>query len=174
MNKIPFSLPVIDDDVIQEMMDTLTNTGWLTSGPKVKALEEEIKKFVGSDNALCINSWTSGAMLVLHWFGVGPGDEVIVPAYTYSATALCALDLGAKPVMVDVCDDFTINAAKIAEAVTERTKAVIPVDLGGYPADYDAIYEVINRPEVKSKFRAKTAEQEKLGRILVLADAGYD
>ena len=173
MNKIPFSLQVIDDDVIQEMMDTLTNTGWLTSGPKVKALEEEIKKFVGSDNALCINSWTSGAMLVLHWFGVGPGDEVIVPAYTYSATALCALDLGAKPVMVDVCDDFTINAAKIAEAVTERTKAVIPVDLGGYPADYDAIYEVINRPEVKSKFRAKTAEQEKLGRILVLADAAH-
>ena len=84
--KIPFSLPVIDQSVIDEMMDTLTNTGWLTSGPKVKALEEELKKFIGSDNALCVNSWTSGAMLLLHWFGVGPGDEVIVPPYTFIAS----------------------------------------------------------------------------------------
>ena len=125
--KIPFSLPVIDQSVIDEMMDTLTNTGWLTSGPKVKALEEELKKFIGSDNALCINSWTSGAMLLLHWFGVGPGDEVIVPAYTYSATALCAMNLGATPVMVDINEDFTIDPEKIAAAVTEKTKAVIPV-----------------------------------------------
>ena len=171
--KIPFSLPVIDQSVIDEMMDTLTNTGWLTSGPKVKALEEEIKKFIGSDNALCVNSWTSGAMLLLHWFGVGPGDEVIVPAYTYSATALCAMNLGATPVMVDIKDDFTIDPEKIAAAVTEKTKAVIPVDLGGYPADYAKIREVLFRQEIASKFIPATPEQEKLGRIMILADAAH-
>ena len=171
--KIPFSLPVIDQSVIDEMIDTLTNTGWLTSGPKVKALEEELKKFIGSDNALCVNSWTSGAMLMLHWFGVGPGDEVIVPAYTYSATALCAMNLGATPVMVDIKDDFTIDPEKIASAVTEKTKAVIPVDLGGYPADYDAIREVLARPGVKEKFHPATPEQQKLGRIMLLADAAH-
>ncbi len=171
--KIPFSLPVIDQSVIDEMMDTLTNTGWLTSGPKVKALEEELKKFIGSDNALCINSWTSGAMLLLHWFGVGPGDEVIVPAYTYSATALCAMNLGATPVMVDINEDFTIDPEKIAAAVTEKTKAVIPVDLGGYPARYDEIREVLARPEISAKFKPATPEQQKLGRVMLLADAAH-
>lgn len=171
--QIPFSLPVIDDDVIAEMMDTLTNTGWLTSGPKVRALEEEIRKFTECEAVLCVNSWTSGAMLILHWFGVGPGDEVIVPAYTYCATAMCAMDLGAKPVMVDVKDDFTIDPEKIAEAITERTKAIIPVDLAGLPVDYDAIREVLNREEIRSKFNPTTVEQKKLGRILLLADAAH-
>lgn len=171
--KIPFSLPVIDQSVIDEMMDTLTNTGWLTSGPKVKALEEEIKKFIGSDNALCVNSWTSGAMLMLHWFGVGPGDEVIVPAYTYSATALCAMNLGAKPVMVDINDEFTIAPEKIAAAITEKTKAILPVDLGGFPARYDEIREVLARPEIAAKFVPTTEEQKKLGRIMLLADAAH-
>jgi dTDP-4-amino-4,6-dideoxygalactose transaminase len=170
---IPFSLPVIDDDVIAEMMDTLTNTGWLTSGPKVRALEEEIRKFTESEAVLCVNSWTSGAMLVLHWFGVGPGDEVIVPAYTYCATAMCAMNLGAKPVMVDVRDDFTIDPEKIAEAITERTKAIIPVDLAGLPADYDAIREVLNREKIKNKFSPTTVAQKQLGRILLLADAAH-
>ena len=173
MMKIPFSLPVIDDDVIAEMMDTLTNTGWLTSGPKVRALEDEIMKFIGADNALCVNSWTSGAMLLLHWFGVGPGDEVIVPAYTYSATALCALNLGARPVMVDVREDFTMDPDKVAAAVTERTKAIIPVDLGGYPADYDAIIKIVLSDEVRSKFKAANSVQKDLGRVMVLADAAH-
>lgn len=171
--KIPFSLPVIDQPVIDEMLDTLTNTGWLTSGPKVKALEEELKKFIGSNNALCVNSWTSGAMLMLHWFGVEPGDEVIVPAYTYSATALCAMNLGATPVMVDINENFTIDPEKIAAAVTERTKAVIPVDLGGFPALYDEIKGVLARPEIVSKFIPATPEQKKLGRIMLLADAAH-
>ena len=170
---IPFSLPVIDDDVIAEMMDTLTNTGWLTSGPKVRALEEEIRKFTESEAVLCVNSWTSGAMLILHWFGVGPGDEVIVPAYTYCATAMCVMDLGAKPIMVDVKDDFTIDPNIIAGAITERTKAIIPVDLAGLPADYDAIRKVLNREDVKCKFKPESDEQKKLGRILLLADAAH-
>ena len=89
---IPFSLPLIDDDVIAEVNDCLTNTGWLTTGPKVRLLEAEIGKLTGTP-VLCVNSWTSGAMLMLRWFGIGPGDEVIIPAYTYSATALCAMNI---------------------------------------------------------------------------------
>ena len=168
---IPFSLPVIDQPVIDEMLDTLKNTGWLTSGPKVRTLEKEIGAFINNNNVLCVNSWTSGAMLILHWFGIGPGDEVIVPSYTYCASAMCVMNLGAKPVMVDVKEDFTINPEKLSSAITEKTKAIIPVDLGGYPADYDRIMEVVKSPLIRSLFKANTKEQEKLGRILVLADA---
>ena len=171
--KIPFSLPVIDKPVIDEMIDTLTVSGWLTSGPKVRALENEIGKHIQNNNILCVNSWTSGAMLILHWFGVGPGDEVIVPAYTYCATAMCAMNLGAKPVMVDVKDDFTIDSEKIASAITEKTKAIIPVDLGGFPADYDKIKAIVTSPQIVSKFKGKTDEQKKLGRILILSDAAH-
>lgn len=171
--KIPFSLPVIDADVIAEMHDTLTNTGWLTSGPKVQALEKELELFIGGGNALCVNSWTSGAMLVLRWFGVGPGDEVIIPSYTYSATALCVMNLGATPVMVDVKEDFTIDANKMRMAVTSKTKAVIPVDLGGYPCDYDAIKEVVNAPDIKKLFVSDNERQKMLGRILILSDSAH-
>jgi dTDP-4-amino-4,6-dideoxygalactose transaminase len=171
--KIPFSLPVIDADVINEMMDTLTNTGWLTTGPKTKALEEEIKKFTGAEETLCVNSWTSGAMLILRWFGVGPGDEVIIPAYTYSATALCVMNIGATPVMVDVKDDFTIDPEKIRQAITPRTKAIIPVDLGGWPCDYDRIYAVIKDAEILKQFTPTTERQKKLNHVLLLADAAH-
>ncbi len=171
--KIPFSLPVIDDEVIAEMQDTLTRTGWLTSGPKVRLLEDEIRSFTASKAVLCVNSWTSGAMLMLRYFGIGAGDEVIVPAYTYSATALCAMNMGAKVVMVDVNEDFTLNPEKLRSAITERTKAVIPVDIGGYPADYDAIKAVLNEPEIKDLYQSETPRQELLGRILLLADAAH-
>jgi len=169
---IPFSLPLIDEDVIAEVNDALTNTGWLTTGPKVRALETEISAITGTP-VLCVNSWTSGAMLMLHWFGVGPGDEVIIPAYTYSATALCAMNLGATVVMVDVNDDFTISAENIRAAITPRTKAVIPVDMAGWPADYDAIRAVLDEPEVRAQFTPATPRQEKLGRILVVSDAAH-
>ncbi len=171
--KIPFSLPVIDEEVIAEMQDTLTHTGWLTTGPKARALEEEIRQFTGGEAVLCVNSWTSGAMLMLRWLGVGPGDEVIIPAYTYSATALCAMNMGAKVVMVDVKDDFTIDPAKIKAAINEHTKVVLPVDIGGYPCDYDTIREVLAAPEVKALYRAESEKQKQLGRILVLADAAH-
>ena len=171
--KIPFSLPVIDQDVIDEMKDTLTNTGWLTSGPKVKALEEEIKKVTDTDAVLCVNSWTSGAMLILRWFGVGAGDEVIIPSYTYSATALAVLNMGATPVMVDVKNDFTIEPDNIKKAITDRTKAIFPVDMAGLPCDYDSIMELVTSVEVKSKFKTKGKQQEKLNRILVMADAAH-
>ncbi|HZK94655.1 MAG TPA: DegT/DnrJ/EryC1/StrS family aminotransferase [Prolixibacteraceae bacterium] len=170
---IPFSLPVIDSDVINEMNDTLTNTGWLTSGPKVLALENEFRKLTTAEVVVCVNSWVSGAMLMLRWFGVGYGDEVIVPSYTYCATALACLNIGAKPVMIDVLDDFTIDPSKIKTAITSKTKAIIPVDMAGWPCDYDRITEVLNDPEIKNKFISQSPNQEKLGRILVLADAAH-
>lgn len=169
---IPFSLPLIDADVIAEVNDTLTNTGWLTTGPKVRLLEAEISKLTGTP-VLCVNSWTSGAMLMLRWFGIGPGDEVIIPAYTYSATALCAMNIGATVVMVDVGDDFNLAAKNLRAAITPRTKAVLPVDVGGWPADYDGIHTVLDDPKVRALFTPSTERQEKLGRILVVTDAAH-
>ena len=171
--QIPFSKPLIDESVIREVNDSLVNTGWLTSGPKVLELEKEIKHFTGVNVAVCVNSWTSGAMLVLRWFGIGPGDEVIVPAYTYAATSLCAMNLGATVVMVDVCDDFCLDPEKLADAITPKTKAIIPVDIGGWMADYDAILKIVNSPEIKNRFTPKGKLQENLGRILVLSDAAH-
>jgi dTDP-4-amino-4,6-dideoxygalactose transaminase len=173
MMNIPFSLPVIDTDVINEMHDTLTNTGWLTSGPKVIALEKEIRQLTTAQAVVCVNSWVSGAMLMLRWFGVGSGDEVIVPAYTYCATALACLNMGAKPVMIDVSDDFTMDTSKIKAAITSDTKAIIPVDIAGLPCDYDKINALVNGQEVKKLFAPNSKNQEKLGRILVLADAAH-
>lgn len=169
---IPFSLPLIDADVIAEVNDTLTNTGWLTTGPKVRLLEAEISKLTGTP-VLCVNSWTSGAMLMLRWFGIGPGDEVIISSYTYSATALCAMNIGATVVMVDVGDDFTLAAANLRAAITSRTKAVLPVDIAGWPADYDAIHAVLDAPDVRALFAPATERQKQLGRILVISDAAH-
>ncbi len=171
--KVPFCLPFIDQDVINEVNDTLTNTGWLTTGPKVRALEKEINKLTGIPNSLCINSWTSGAMLVLRWFDIGPSDEVIIPAYTYSATALCAMNIGATVVMVDVGDDFNINIENIRKAITKNTKAILPVDIGGWPCDYDEIMELVNSEEVKNKFSPNSDRQRKLGRPVVLSDSAH-
>mgnify|MGYP006091793887 FL=1 len=171
--KIPFSLPVINQNVIDEMMDCLTNTGWLTTGPKTKALEKEFEKLTKAEAVLCVNSWTSGAMLMLRWFGVKAGDEVIIPAYTYSATALCVMNMGATPVMVDVNDDFNINVANIKKAITQKTKVIIPVDIGGWPCDYDAIMDLVNQKEIISLFKPEVDVQKKLGRILVISDAAH-
>ncbi|MEZ4963550.1 MAG: DegT/DnrJ/EryC1/StrS family aminotransferase [Saprospiraceae bacterium] len=169
--QIPFALPVIDAGVIAEVNDALTNTGWLTTGPKVRQLEEEVKQLTGTKAALCVNSWTSGAMLALRWFGVGPGDEVIIPSYTYSATALCALNIGAKVVMVDVGDDFNIVVNNIKSAISPKTKAILPVDIGGWPCDYEEIMELGNWGI--GVFQPANEIQEKLGRPLVLADAAH-
>lgn len=171
--KIPFSLPLIDQDVIDEMNDTLINTGWVTTGPKTRDFEQEILKYTNTEAVLCVNSWTSGAMLMLRWFDIGPGDEVIIPAYTYSATALCVMNIGAIPVMVDVQDDFTIDPVKIRQAITVKTKAIIPVDLGGWPCSYKEIYKVINEVDILKLFTPTTERQSKLNRILILADAAH-
>ena len=170
--KIPFSPPYIDESVISEVTDSL-KSGWITTGPKVKALEEEIKKLSGAKNVLCVNSWTSGAILMLRWLGIKEGDEVIVPAYTYCATAMSVLWAGGKPIMVDSDEDFNISVAAIKNAITEKTKAIIPVDIAGYPCDYDSIMNLVNSPEIKQKFKPESSVQEKLGRILVLNDAAH-
>lgn len=170
--KIPFSPPYIDEAVINEVVDSL-RSGWITSGPKVKALEEEIRNFAGAKSVLCVNSWTSGAIMMLRWLGVKEGDEVIVPAYTYSATALAILHAGAKPVMVDSSQDFNISVEAIRKAVTPRTKAIIPVDIAGFPCDYNRIMALVQEDTIKEMYRAESPVQEKLGRILVMNDAAH-
>ncbi len=171
--KIPFSLPYIDNSVIEEVKSVFTETGWLTSGPKVLDFEKEIVKNTNSNAVVCVNSWTSGAMLVLRWFNIMPGDEVIIPSYTYSATALCVLNIGATPVMVDVGDDFNIDPKNLEPVITEKTKAIIPVDIAGLPCDYDSINSIVNLPRIKKKFVANGNNQKKLGRILVISDAAH-
>lgn len=170
--KIPFSPPYIDEQIIGEVVDSL-KSGWITTGPKVKALEEEIKCFSGAKQVLCVNSWTSGAIMMLRWLGVTPEDEVIVPAYTYSATALAVLHAGAKPVMVDSGEDFNISVEAIRKAITPRTKAIIPVDIAGFPCDYDAIMAMVQEEKVKSIYVPGSLVQERLGRILVMNDAAH-
>jgi len=169
---IPFSPPYIDTDVEAEVLDSL-RSGWITTGPKVKALEQAVNEYAAVPATLCINSATSGMMLSLHWYGVKEGDEVIVPAYTYCATALVVLHLGAKPVMVDIGDDFNINVEKIKAAITDKTKAVVPVDFAGWPCDYTAINALVASDEIKKMFRPSTPVQEQLGRILVMSDAAH-
>lgn len=170
--KIRFSPPYIDDSVIDEVVDTL-KSGWITTGPKVKALEAEIKKYSSAKEVLCVNSWTSGAILILKWFGVNAGDEVIVPAYTYAATALAVLHVGAKPVIVDVCDDFNISAETIRVAITSKTKAIIAVDFAGFPCDYSSIMSLVKEKEILKEFQPNSLIQKKMGRILVINDAAH-
>ncbi|CAN5732000.1 DegT/DnrJ/EryC1/StrS family aminotransferase [soil metagenome] len=169
---IPFSPPYIDDDIIKEVTDTL-QSGWITTGPKTKLLEEEMAAYCTTEKALAVNSATSAMMLVLHWYGVSRGDEVIVPAYTYCATALAVMHIGAKPVMVDAGNDFNIDPAKIEAAITEKTKAIITVDFGGWPCDYKKIYGIVNKESVQKKFKAIGEKQQQLERILILSDAAH-
>lgn len=170
--KIPFSPPYINEDVINEVVDSL-RSGWITTGPKVKALEAEIKNYSGAKEVLCVNSWTSGAIMMLRWLGIQEGDEVIVPAYTYSATALAVYHAGGIPVMVDTTEDFNISVEGIKKAITSKTKAILPVDIAGFPCDYDEIMALVNEPTIKGLFNATSPVQEKLGRILVLNDAAH-
>lgn len=170
--KIPFSPPYIDESVINEVTDTL-RSGWITTGPKTKALEEEIRAFCHASQVLCVNSWTSGAILMLRWLGVKAGDEVIVPAYTYCATALAVLHAGATPVMVDSGEDFNISVEAVKKAVTPRTKAILAVDIAGFPCDYEALMELVEQPQIKSLFEATSPVQRQLGRILVLSDSAH-
>ncbi len=169
---IPFAPPYIDEDVINEVLDSL-RSGWITTGPKVRSLESEVSRMTGVKNVLCVNSATSAMMLLLHWFGIGKGDEVIIPAYTYCATALAVMHLGAKPVMTDVGEDFCIDSKKIREAISPRTKAIIPVDIAGFPCDYDEIYNIINDESIRKLFISTNEVQRKLGRIFVMADSAH-
>ncbi|MCX7548384.1 DegT/DnrJ/EryC1/StrS aminotransferase family protein [Xanthomarina sp. F1114] len=168
--KIPFSPPYINKAVIQEVNSAL-ESGWITTGPKVKRLEELVSKYTLAPNTLCVNSATSGLMLALKWYGIGAGDEVIIPAYTYAATALAVIHVGATPVMVDVSDDFNMSVNHMENAITNKTKAVIPVDIAGWPCDYSEIQSTLNRK--KSLFNPNHENQKKLGRILIISDSAH-
>jgi len=169
---IPFSPPFIDDDVIEEVTAAL-QSGWITTGKRVRQLETQTANFCGVENVLAVNSATSALMLVLHWYGVGKDDEVIVPAYTYCATALAVMHVGAIPVMVDVEEDFNISPKKIEEAITSKTKAIITVDFAGWPCNYTSIANTLNKEEIKNKFEPVTEIQKKLGRVLFVSDAAH-
>jgi len=172
-NNIPFSPPRIDKKIIDEVVDTL-QSGWITTGPKTKRFENEITSYCGHRKTLCVSSGSAGLELMLRWFGVKEGDEVILPAYTYAASANCVVHCGAKVVFVDVSSsDFNISLEKIEAAITPRTKVIMPVDIGGWPCNYDAINSLVKENNIKNIFQAETKEQEKLGRILVISDAAH-
>lgn len=170
---IKFSPPHIDQVIIDEVVNAL-KSGWITTGPRTKQFEKEIATYCGASNVLCLNSATAGLEIMLRWFGVGPNDEVIVPAYTYCATANVVMHCGAKLIFVDVnSNDFNINIEQIKKAITHHTKVIMPVDFAGLPCNYKAINELVKSNEIKSLFKANSVEQEKLGRILILSDAAH-
>ena len=168
---IPFSPPDIIEDEINEVIDTL-KSGWITTGPKTKELERRLSEFTTTPKTVCLNSATAALELVLRVLGIGEGDEVIVPAMTYTASCSIIYHVGAKAVIVDIQKDgHEMDYEALENAITEKTKAVIPVDLAGIPCDYDKIFEVVNAK--KSLFKANSEYQKKLGRIAVVADGAH-
>ena len=169
--KVPFSPPDMTEQEAQEVREAILS-GWITTGPRTKKLEEQISEYVHTDRTVCLNSATASMEMVLHLLGIGPGDEVIVPAYTYTATASVTQHVGAKLVMVDSQKDCVeMDYDQLEKAITERTKVIVPVDLGGIVADYDRVYEIVERK--KALFRPSNALQAKIGRIIVSADCAH-
>lgn len=171
MKNIPFTIPDISEKEINNVIEVL-RSGWITTGPKTKEFERQISTFCNTNRTVCLSSATAAMELVLRLFGIGPGDEVITSAYTYTASCSVINHVGAKIVLVDTSkDSLEIDYEKLAEAITDKTKAIIPVDIGGAMCDYDKIYEVVNAK--KGMFKPNNPYQEKLGRILVLEDAAH-
>lgn len=169
--KIPFSPPDITEEEIAEVADTL-RSGWITTGPKTKEFERRIAEYCGVNKAVCLNSQTACAEMALRVLGIGEGDEVIVPAYTYTASASVVCHVGAKLVLVDVQkDNFEMDYDALEKAVTPATKAIIPVDLGGVPCDYDRIFFIVEAK--KGIFTPNNDIQRAIGRIAVCADTAH-
>ena len=170
---IPFSPPRIDQKVIDEVTAAL-KSGWITTGPRTKLFEKNITDYCGCQTTVAVNSWTMGMQVLLHWWGIGEGDEVILPAYTYCASANVIVHAGAKPVMVDINEeDFNISVDAIRKAITPRTKAIIAVDLAGFPCDYDLINALVKESDIQSQFNANNDLQKQLNRILVISDSAH-
>lgn len=168
---ISFSPPDMSDMEIQEVADTI-KSGWITTGPKTKELERQIAKYVGVNRCVCLNSQTACGEMALRVLGIGAGDEVIVPAYTYSASASIVDHVGAKIVFVDVQEGcLEMDYDKMEAAITEKTKAIIPVDLGGVPCDYDKIFAIVEKK--KALFQPKNEIQKAIGRVAVCADTAH-
>lgn len=169
---IPFSPPDISEREIEEVTNVL-RSGWITTGPKTKEFERKIAKRCGTEKAVCLNSNTACAEMTLRLLGVEPGDEVIVPAYTYSASASVIEHVGAKIVMVDCApDSFSMDLKQLEEKISGKTKVIIPVDLFGIPADYDSLYEIVERK--KHLFNSSdNLIQKALNRIIIMADGAH-
>lgn len=168
---VPFSPPDITDAEINAVVEVL-KSGWITTGPKTKEFEKKIAEYVGAARAVCLNSATAALELGLRLFEIGEGDEVIVPAYTYTASASVVEHVGAKLVLVDVeAGTFHFDYDKLAEAITDKTKAIIPVDFAGTMSDYEKIFEIVEAK--KNIFKPSSSYQKALGRILVLADSAH-
>lgn len=171
MKKIPFSPPDMSEAEINEVAEAL-RSGWITTGPKTKEFERLIALCCQTEQAVCLNSATACMELILRVLGVGQGDEVITPAYTYTATASVTCHVGAKVVMVDTApDSFEMDYDKLADAITERTKVVLPVDLAGVVCDYDKIFAAVESK--KHLFSPANDIQKAYGRVIVLADAAH-
>lgn len=168
---ILFSPPDISELEINEVVEAL-KSGWITTGPKTKEFERKIADYCNVNRAVCLNSQTACAEMALRILGIGEGDEVIVPAYTYTASASVVYHVGAKVVFVDVQkDSLEINYEELEKAITEKTKVIIPVDLAGIPCDYDRIFSILENK--KSLFKPNNKIQKAIGRIAVCADAAH-
>ena len=171
LRNIPFSPPDISETEILEVAEAL-RSGWITTGPKTKEFERQIAMFCGTNKAVCLNSATACMEMILHVLGVGPGDEVITSAYTYTATASVTCHVGAKVVMVDTAPgSFEMDYSKLADAITERTKVIIPVDLAGIICDYSKVFAAVEAK--KYLFNPTNDIQKAFGRVVVLADAAH-
>ena len=168
---VPFSPPDITSAEIEEVVKVL-QSGWITTGPRTKELERRLAEYCGTKKAVCLNSQTACAEMALYVLGVGKGDEVIVPAYTYTASASVVVHTGAKPVLIDCGkDSYEMDYDALERAITKRTKAIIPVDLAGLPCDYKRIFEIVERK--KKLFKPNGKIQQALGRIAVMADTAH-
>ena len=171
METIKLSPPDITKEEINEVVDTL-KSGWITTGPKTKLFEKKIAEYCNTNKAVCLNSATACMEMALRLLGVGPGDEVITSAYTYSASASVICHVGATPVLVDTDkNSFFMDYDKLEKAITSKTKAIIPVDLAGVMCDYDRIFDIVERK--KSLFKANNKLQEAFSRVIVLADSAH-
>ena len=171
LRNIPFSPPDMTEQEVAEVREAILS-GWITTGPRTKKLEQQISEFVHTDKTVCLNSATASMEMVLHLLGIGSGDEVIVPAYTYTATASVVTHVGAKLVMVDSQkDSVEMNYDQLEKAITEKTKVIVPVDLGGIVADYDRVYEIVERK--RAMFHPSNDLQKKIGRIIVSGDCAH-
>ena len=169
--KISFSPPDITEEEIQEVAAAM-RSGWITTGPRTKELERQVAAFCNNTNAVCLNSATAALEMTLRVLGIGPGDEVITSAYTYTASASVVAHVGAKLVLVDTAENsLEMDYAALEAAITERTKAMIPVDLAGVPCDYDRLFAIVERQ--KDKFFPRNKIQRAIGRVAVLADGAH-
>ena len=171
LRNIPFSPPDMSEAEVLEVAEAL-RSGWITTGPKTKEFERQIAAYCGTDKAVCLNSATACMEMILHVLGVGPGDEVITCAYTYTATASVTCHVGAKVVMVDTAPgSFEMDYSKLVDAITERTKVIIPVDLAGIVCDYEKVFAAVESK--KHLYKPANDIQKAFGRVVVLADAAH-